>query len=148
MGQSYDGVYFFGIVYDEDTEEGWPGATVEAFGDAEDFDHWLPAYLGVAEWWIDGEIAREWSEYQEELAARCMEVFGVSGFETSWIGDSEFSLNYIAPKGAALTEWRGDRVPAPDPVAVEVWRVACERLRAVLPGAGGPPGFYFGCSVG
>jgi hypothetical protein len=147
MGTSYDGVYFYGLLYD--AAEGWPAETSAAFDavDANDLGEWLAAHLGVAPWWVDGKRVRDAAEYRSDLDARCMEVFGVPGFEQSYIGHVDYPAYAVAPKGALTSEWRGARVPEHTPEQIETWRVACERLRAVLPGAEAP-GFYFGCSVG
>jgi hypothetical protein len=145
MGTSYDGTYFYGLLFDHDDAKGWPAETDAVFEAAEvdDFDDWLDEYLGVP-------APRTGASYDERIAireARCLERFGVSGFDEGYLGYFEYPVYYVAPRGARVWAWRGAAVPEFAPTDVEAWRAACEKLAAVLPGAS-EPGFYFGCSVG
>jgi hypothetical protein len=141
MGTSYDGTYFYGLLYDND-EDGWPEEAA-AILDGDDFDGWLDEFLRVPKW----DSGVPYDERKAIREARCLDRFGVTGFECSYIGNLEYCAWYVAPKGARLREWRGAAVPEWPADDVETWRVACEKLAAVLPGAKGP-GLYFGCSVG
>lgn len=157
MGVSYDGVYFYGILFDQygedDDPENWPSATAAVFEagghdkDDFDFEEWLTEYLGVAPWLVDGEKAREYDEFVADRRAACLARFGVEWFENRSLGFYDYSVQYVYPDGAQVVEWRGGRVPEFPVDVVETWRQACERLREVLPGAG-EPGFHFGCRVG
>lgn len=163
MGTSYDGVYFFGLLYDQygehDEPEGWPSVTAEVLAgegestdeDEPDFDSWLGRHLGVVDNWREDAPQEARIAAIHEHAAlfqqRCIEVFGVEGFESKWMGHLDYPVFAVYPKGARLREWRGAAVPVWPEERVAVWRRACEQLRAVLPGAQGP-GLYFGCQVG
>lgn len=148
MGTSYDGVYFYGIVFDNEDGEGLPDSTQAAFElyDADDFDGWLDGYLRVAPYWADGRRVREYADYNADRAAKSIAMFGVE-FDEGYLGYIDYSARYIHPKGAESSEHRYGAVPTYDAETVETWRIACERLASVLPGAS-TPGFYFGCSVG
>lgn len=141
MGMSYDGIYFFGLVYQNDDAEGWPEAAGAVLG-GDDFEDWLEGYLGDR-----FNPGQDYAEWKARLAVKCMERFGVPGFEYDFIGHIEYSAPIIAPVGAKVSRWRGGGVPDWSAEQIAVWRTACERLRAVLPGAG-EPGLYYGCSVG
>ena len=149
MGTSYDGVYFYGVVFDEfgedDEPEGWPAVTraVLEEADDEDFDAWLDHHLGVPSY----TTFAGYDLYRAERERRCVEVFGVSGFRKGYLGLIDYSVDCVAPVDAWVMKWRGARCPEFTAEQVATWRVALDRLRAVLPGAGAP-GFHFGCSVG
>lgn len=158
MGIGYDGACFYGLLYDEysedDEHEGWPEATRKVFEaagiedeDSDAFREWLRMYLRVPPWWSDGKEVRPYADFGEDMKARCLEAFGVPGFETGYLGYIDYPVYYIAPQGVAQIKYRGGRVPKLDPESHARWQEALEQLRSALPGAG-RPGLYFGCSVG
>lgn len=152
MGMDCDGTHFYGLVFDrfgeDDEDRGWPERTEAVFTsfNAEDFEEWLEAYLGVEPWWVDGKEVRDLNEFKAEMKAKSIATFGVE-WDQSYIGYIDYSIHAIHPKDAVVSGWRCGRVPEYSLEDIERWRVACERLAAVLPGASAP-GFWYGCSVG
>ena len=159
MGQDYEGVVFYGLLFDQfgedDDDHDWPAETraVLGGGDDPDFSRWLPRALGVAPWWVDMKRVRTHEDFTADLKARCLERFGVEGFESSWLGHLDYPVWVVHPVGAERSAWRGARFPTfYEPALLTEWeglkwRAACEKLREMLPGAG-EPGFFYGCRVG
>ena len=146
MGTSWDGVCFYGMVFANEDGEGWPEATLKVLGEDDDIEDWLARYLEVPE--RKGYSSEENRRWREAREAACLRVFGVLDFESQWLGHIDYPTWAVHPKGAQVaTEYGGGLVPSWPAEQVEVWRVACERLAAVLPGAG-PIGLHYGCSGG
>lgn len=143
MGQSYDGVYFFGSV-SSDGEDQMNEETDAAFkaAGADELDGWFDARYGIGHY-------KDYASYSEYSDARDRKVIAEFGclFETSWVGYIEYSATAFYPKDAHRSEWREARVPDWSPEQIETWRTAMEKLRAVLPGLD-EPGLRFGCRVG
>lgn len=152
MGTSYDGIFFYGLAFtsfDDNDPDGWPQVTRQAFEAVEsgaDFEEWLHATLGVAHWRKAGRRDRDHDEWTADIRTHCLEMFGVPGFQSSWMGLLDYNVYVVAPEGAMWKAWRGARVPTYTTEDVARWERACTLLREKLPGAA-EPGFFYGCSV-
>ncbi len=161
MGISYSGIVCYGLLYNEgvDFYDGtWPDSTIKVLGRAKDgepkeFDDWLAEYFQLPDecinWYKpednEGNTARLHKRWKL-LTDHSQEVFGAE-FDVRWVGAYEYTYPIVYVKGAYASCEVVGVMPVWTSEQIEAWHIACEKLRAVLPGSG-PPQLYFGCSVG
>ncbi len=168
MGRSSSGFIVFGLHYNGGPEdpgvfgEGWPDVSLDVFEAAEamDFDDWLEAHLGMNI--VDDSViplrVRDYEEYQRELKKRCREKFGIPGFATVRVGQTDYDCTTIVYPDMGEDEDESiiqvhDDAEVIDPNTIlrtysDRWTTALRLLAEVLPGSSGVPGLYLGSKWG